>query len=73
LGKEIEDLECSAGARKPKPYVEAEEFAKEEVTEIITEEPEFEVPGEDTKISQLKPHYFQGKLVRTRSVPVVDG
>jgi hypothetical protein len=50
------------GARKPKPSAEAEEFAKEEVTEIITEEPEFEMPGEDTKISQLKPHYFRGKL-----------
>jgi hypothetical protein len=33
-----------------------------EVTEIVTEEPEFEMPGEDTKIPQLKPHYFQGKL-----------
>jgi hypothetical protein len=39
-----------------------EEFAKEEVTEIITEEPEFEMPGEDTKIPQLKPRYFRGKL-----------
>jgi hypothetical protein len=50
------------GARKPKPSTEAEEFAKEEVTEIVTEEPEFEMPGEDTKIPQLKPRYFQGKL-----------
>jgi hypothetical protein len=25
-----------------------EEFSKEEVTEIVTEEPEFEMPGEDT-------------------------
>jgi hypothetical protein len=41
------------GARKPKPSVETEEFAKEEVTEIITEEPEFEMPGADTKIQQL--------------------
>jgi hypothetical protein len=32
-------------------------FAKEEVTEIVTEEPEFEMPGEDTKIPQLKPRY----------------
>jgi hypothetical protein len=39
-----------------------EEFAKEEVTEIVIEEPEFEMPGEDTKIPQLKPCYFQGKL-----------
>jgi hypothetical protein len=29
-----------------------EEFAKEEVTEIVAEEPEFEMPGEDTKIPQ---------------------
>jgi hypothetical protein len=35
-----------------------EEFAKEKVTEIVTEEPEFEMPGEDTKTPQLKPHYF---------------
>jgi predicted aspartyl protease len=38
------------------------EFAKEEVTEIVTEGLEFDMPGEDTKISQLKPHYFRGKL-----------
>jgi hypothetical protein len=56
--KETEDLERSAGARKPKPSAEAEEFAKEEVTEIVTEEVEFEMPGEDTKIPQLKPRYF---------------
>jgi hypothetical protein len=61
-GKETEDLERSVGARKPKPSVEAEEFYKEEVTEIITEEPEFEMPEEDTKIPQLKPRYFRGKL-----------
>jgi hypothetical protein len=61
-GKETEDPERSAGARKPKPSAEAEEFAKEEVTEIVTEEPEFEMPGEDTKIPQLKPRYFRGKL-----------
>jgi hypothetical protein len=61
-GKETEDLECSAGARKPKPSTKTEEFSKEEVTEIVTEEPEFEMPGEDTKIPQLKPCYFQGKL-----------
>jgi hypothetical protein len=39
-----------------------EEFAKEEVTKIIMEEPEFEMPGEDTKILQLKRRYFRGKL-----------
>jgi hypothetical protein len=61
-GKETENPEHSAGARKPKPSVEAEEFAKEEVTEIVTEEPEFEMPGQDTKVPQLKPRYFQGKL-----------
>jgi hypothetical protein len=57
-GKETEDSERSTGARKPKPPAEVEEFAKEEVTEIVTEEPEFEMPGEDTKVPQLKPHYF---------------
>jgi predicted aspartyl protease len=61
-GKETEDLEHSAGARNPMPSTEAEEFAKEEVTEIVTEEPEFEMPGEDTNIPQLKPYYFRGKL-----------
>jgi hypothetical protein len=39
-----------------------EEFAKEEVTGIVTELPEFEMSGEDTRIPQLKPRYFQGKL-----------
>jgi hypothetical protein len=57
-GKETEDSECSAGARKPKPSTKAEELAKEKVTEIITEEPEFEMPGEVMKIPQLKPCYF---------------
>jgi hypothetical protein len=61
-GKETEDPERSAGAKKPKPSAEMEEFAKEEVTGIVTEEPEFEMPGEDTKIPQLKPRYFRGKL-----------
>jgi hypothetical protein len=61
-GKETEDPQRSAGSRKPKPSAEAEEFAKEEVTEIVTEEPEFEMLGEDTKIPQLKPRYFRGKL-----------
>jgi hypothetical protein len=57
-GKETEDPERSAGARKPKPSAEAEEFSKEEVTGIVTEEPEFEMPREDTKIPQVKPRYF---------------
>jgi hypothetical protein len=61
-GKETEDPEHSTGARKPKPSAEAEEFAKEEVTEIVTKEPEFEMPGDDTKIPQLKPCYFRSKL-----------
>jgi hypothetical protein len=61
-GKETENPERSAGARKLKPSVGTEEFAKEEVTEIVTEEPEFEMPGEDTRIPQLKPHYFRGKV-----------
>jgi hypothetical protein len=56
--KETEDSECSAGARKPKPSAGTEEFAKEEVTEIVIEEPEFEMPREDTKIPQPKPRYF---------------
>jgi hypothetical protein len=59
-GKETEDSDRSVGARKPKPSAEAEEFAKEEFTEIVTEEPEFEMSGEDTKIPQLKP--LRGKL-----------
>jgi hypothetical protein len=37
-------------------------LAKEEVTEIITEEPEFEMPGGDTKIPQFNTRYFRGKL-----------
>jgi hypothetical protein len=61
-GKETEDPERSAEARKPKPSAEVEEFAKEEITKIVIEEPEFEMPEEDTKIPQLKPRYFQGKL-----------
>jgi hypothetical protein len=61
-GKETDDPERSAGARKPKPSAEAEEIDKEKVTGIVTEEPEFEMPGEDTRIPQLKPHYFRGKL-----------
>jgi hypothetical protein len=56
--KETEDPERSTGARKPKPSAETEEFAKEKVTDIVTEEPEFEMPGADTKIPQLMPCYF---------------
>jgi hypothetical protein len=40
-GKETEDPERSTEARKPKPSAEVEEFAKEEVMGIVTEEPEF--------------------------------
>jgi hypothetical protein len=61
-GKETEDPERSAGARKPKPSAKMEEFSKEEVMEIVTEEHEFEMSGEDTKIPQHKPRYFRGKL-----------
>jgi hypothetical protein len=57
-GKETEDPERSTGARKPKPSAETEGFANEEVTEIVTEEPEFEMLEEDMKIPQLRPHYF---------------
>jgi hypothetical protein len=65
FGKETKDLERSAGARKLKSSAEAEEFAKEEVTKIVTEELEFEMPGEDTKIPQLKPRYFEVNLTIT--------
>jgi hypothetical protein len=61
-GKETEDPKRSTGVRKPKPSAEAEGIAKEKVTGIVTEEPEFEMPGEDMRIPQLKPRYFQGKL-----------
>jgi hypothetical protein len=61
-GKEAHDSERSAGATKLKPSVGTKEFAKEEVTGIVTEEPKFEMPGEDTKIPQLKTRYFRGKL-----------
>jgi hypothetical protein len=57
-GKETEDSEHSTGERKPKPSVEMEEFATEKVTEIVIEEPKFEMLGEDMKIPQLKPRYF---------------
>jgi hypothetical protein len=65
LGKETEDPERSAGARKPKPSAEAEEFAKEKATEIVTEEPEFEMPGEDTKIPQRSHATFEVNLTTT--------
>jgi hypothetical protein len=61
-GKETDDPERSAGERKPKPSAGAEEIAKEKVTRIVNEEPEFETPGEDTRIPQLKPRFFRGKL-----------
>jgi hypothetical protein len=74
-GKETEDPEHSAGARKPKPSAEAEEFAKEEVTVIVTEELEFEMPGEDTKILQLKSCYFQDhiKMSKQCSAAITNG
>jgi hypothetical protein len=61
-GKETEDPERSAGARKLKPSVGTGEFANQKVMEIVTEEPDYEVLGEDMKIPQLNPRYFQGKL-----------
>jgi hypothetical protein len=61
-GKEIEDAKYPAGARKPKSFIETKEFAKKKVTEIVIEEMEFEMPGEDPKIHPLKPCYFRGKL-----------
>jgi hypothetical protein len=61
-GKETDDPERPVGTRKPKPSAEAEEIAKEKVTGIVTKEPEFEMLGEDTRIPQLKPRYFRGKL-----------
>jgi hypothetical protein len=61
-GKETEDLERSAGARKPKPSADVEGIAKEKLTGIVTEELEFEMPGEDTRIPQYKPRYFRGRL-----------
>jgi hypothetical protein len=57
-GKETEDPECPAGIRKLKPSAEVEEFAKEKVTGIVIEEPEFETLEEDTRIPQIKPLYF---------------
>jgi hypothetical protein len=42
-GKETEDPERPAAARKLKPSAEVEEVAKEKVTGIVTEEPEFEM------------------------------
>jgi hypothetical protein len=62
LGKETEDSERSAGARKLKPSAEAKGIAKEKVMGIVTKEPEFEMLEEDTRIRQLKPRYFRGKI-----------
>jgi hypothetical protein len=64
-GKETEDPERPARARKLKPSAEVEEVAKENVTGIVTEAPEFEMPEEDTRIPQLKPRYFRGKFETT--------
>jgi hypothetical protein len=49
-GKETEDPERPAGVRKHKPSAEMEGIAKEKVTGIVTEEPEFKMPEEDTRI-----------------------
>ena len=61
-GKETQDPEYPARARKPKPNIEAEMTTKEKsptpFTEIVTEEPEFEMPDQDTKMLPLKPRYF---------------
>ena len=62
---ETEDPELPAGARKPKPTIEADDHTKEKVTtipEIATEEPKFEMPSDDTKMPTLKTRYFQGKV-----------
>ena len=64
-GKETEDPELPAGARKPKPTVEAKDHTKEKVTtipKIASEEPEFEMPSDDTKMPTLKTCYFRGKV-----------
>jgi hypothetical protein len=44
-GNEAEDLEYSAGTRKPKSSIEVEEFSKEKVTKIVTKAPELEMSG----------------------------
>jgi hypothetical protein len=49
-GKETEDPKRSAGERKHKPSTETEGIAKEKVMGIVIEEPEFEMPEEDTRI-----------------------
>jgi hypothetical protein len=57
-GKETEYLERPAGAGKLKPSAKTEGIAKEKVTGIVTEEPEFEMPEEDTRIlSRILPGY----------------
>jgi hypothetical protein len=57
-GKETKYLERPAGAGNLKPSAETEGIAKEKVTGIVTEEPEFEMPEEDTRIlSGILPGY----------------
>jgi len=60
-GKETEEPEHAAGARKPKPRVEVETIIKEKaptpMPEIVTEEPEFELDDIDTKILPPRPRY----------------
>ena len=64
-GKETEEPEHAAGARKPKPRVEVETIIKEKAPtptpEIVTEEPEFELDDKDTKILPPRPRYRKGK------------
>ena len=58
-GKETEEPEHAAGARKPKPRVEVETIIKEKapthMPEIVTKEPEFELDDIDTKILLPRP------------------
>jgi hypothetical protein len=65
-GRETEDPQYPVGARKFKLTTEAETVTKEKVPtptlEIVTEEPEFDMSGQDTKMPPLKPRYFQGKI-----------
>ena len=64
-GKEIEEPEHTAGARKHKPRVEVKTIIKVKAPtptpEIVTEEPEFELDDIDTKILPPRPRYRKGK------------
>jgi hypothetical protein len=63
LQDSFEDPEHSAGVRKPKPSTEVEEFSKEKVSTIVTEEPDFEMSGEDTKMPQSSLPTFEVNLI----------